>query len=141
MLQASGKTIYTMFTQGTGAVLNILLDPLFIYGSEAMGLGFLNIPEMGAAGAAVATVIGQWVGAVMAVFFNLTKNDDVKFALKYLRPDSKVTTTSRIVAWSSLRRITAASSRLRMSAIATASRCRACVTSSSHGPTTTMVHA
>ena len=81
LLQASGKTIYTMFTQGTGALLNILLDPLFIYGFESLG-----IPEMGAAGAAVATVIGQWVGAVMAVIFNLTKNSDVKFALKYLKP-------------------------------------------------------
>ena len=90
LLQASGKTIYTMYTQGTGAILNILLDPLFIYGSERMGLGFLHIPEMGAAGAAVATVIGQWVGAAMSVFFNLTKNDDVKFALKYILPKKDV---------------------------------------------------
>ncbi|MBQ6839838.1 MAG: MATE family efflux transporter [Oscillospiraceae bacterium] len=81
LLQASGRTIYTLFTQGTGAVLNILLDPLFIYGNEALGLA-----PMGAAGAAVATVIGQWVAAIMAVIFNLTKNDDVQFALKYLRP-------------------------------------------------------
>ena len=90
LLQASGKTIYTLFTQGTGAVLNILLDPLFIYGSEALGIGFISVPEMGAAGAAVATVIGQWVGAIMAVIFNLTKNDDVKFALKYLKPDREI---------------------------------------------------
>ena len=85
LLQASGKTIYTMFTQGTGALLNILLDPLFIYGFEPLG-----IPEMGAAGAAVATVIGQWVGAVMAIIFNLTKNTDVQFGLKYLRPDKEI---------------------------------------------------
>ena len=85
LLQASGKTIYTMFTQGTGAVVNIILDPLFIYGFEPLG-----IPEMGAAGAAVATVIGQWVGAVMGIIFNLTKNTDVKFALKYLRPDKEI---------------------------------------------------
>ena len=85
LLQASGKTIYTMYTQGTGAVLNIILDPLFIYGFEPLG-----IPEMGAAGAAVATVIGQWVGAVMAVIFNLTKNTDVQFGLKYLRPDKEI---------------------------------------------------
>ena len=85
LLQASGKTIYTMFTQGTGAVINIILDPLFIFGFESLG-----IPEMGAAGAAVATVIGQWVGAVMAVIFNLTKNTDVKFKLKYLRPDKEI---------------------------------------------------
>ena len=85
LLQASGKTIYTMYTQGTGAILNIILDPLFIYGFEPLG-----IPEMGAAGAAVATVIGQWVSAVMAVIFNMKKNDDVKFALKYLIPDRKI---------------------------------------------------
>ena len=81
LLQASGRTVYTLFTQGVGAVLNIILDPLFIYGSEKLG-----IPEMGVAGAAVATVIGQWVAAIMAIIFNLTKNDDVTFALKYLRP-------------------------------------------------------
>ena len=81
LLQASGRTIYTLYTQGTGAVLNIILDPLFIYGNEALG-----IAPMGAAGAAVATVIGQWVAAIMAVIFNLTKNADVQFALKYLRP-------------------------------------------------------
>ena len=85
LLQASGKTIYTMFTQGAGAVLNIILDPLFIFGFEPLG-----IPEMGAAGAAVATVIGQWAGAVMGIIFNLTKNTDVKFALKYLRPDKEI---------------------------------------------------
>ena len=85
LLQASGKTIYTMFTQGTGAVINIILDPLFIYGFEPLG-----IPEMGAAGAAVATVIGQWVGAVMGIFFNLKKNTDVQFKLKYLRPHKEI---------------------------------------------------
>ena len=86
LLQASGRTVYTLFTQGIGAVLNIILDPLFIFGSAHYGLDFLNIPAMGAAGAAVATVIGQWVAAIMAVIFNLAKNDDVQFALKYIRP-------------------------------------------------------
>ena len=85
LLQASGKTIYTLFTQGTGAVLNIILDPLFIYGNETLG-----IAPMGAAGAAVATVIGQWVGAILAVVFNLLKNEDVRFGLKYLVPDKHV---------------------------------------------------
>ena len=81
LLQASGRTIYTLFTQGTGAVLNIILDPLFIFGYEPLG-----IPAMGIAGAAVATVIGQWVAAIMAVIFNLTRNPDVQFGLKYLKP-------------------------------------------------------
>ncbi len=81
LLQASGRTIYTLYTQGTGAVLNIILDPVFIFGVPELG-----ITPMGIAGAAVATVIGQWVAAIMAVIFNLWKNADVKFALQYLRP-------------------------------------------------------
>lgn len=81
LLQASGRTIYTLFTQGTGAVLNILLDPLFIFGVEPLG-----IAPMGIAGAAVATVISQWVAAILAVIFNLTKNPDVQFGLQYLIP-------------------------------------------------------
>jgi len=83
LLQASGRTVYTLYTQGTGAIVNILLDPLFIFG------GF-GIPAMGIAGAAVATVIGQWIAAIMAVVFNLKCNPDVKFGLRYLRPDKKV---------------------------------------------------
>ncbi len=90
LLQASGRTVYTLFTQGAGAVLNIILDPLFIYGSAHYGLDFLNIPAMGAAGAAVATVIGQWVAAILAVIFNLTKNADVQFAIKYIRPRKEI---------------------------------------------------
>ena len=81
MLQGSGRTIYTLFTQGTGAVLNILLDPVFIFGFEPLG-----IAPMGITGAAVATVIGQWVAAILAVIFNFTANRDVQLKLKYLRP-------------------------------------------------------
>ncbi len=80
LLQASGRTVYTLFTQGIGAVLNIILDPVFIFGFAPLG-----IPAMGAAGAAIATVIGQWVAAILAVIFNLTRNPDVRFAVKYLR--------------------------------------------------------
>lgn len=81
LLQASGRTIYTLFTQGTGAVLNILLDPVFIFGFEPLG-----IAPMGITGAAVATVIGQWVAAILAVIFNLTSNPDVHFSFKNLLP-------------------------------------------------------
>ncbi len=96
LLQASGRTVYTLFTQGIGAVLNIILDPLFILGSaglqEKLGISLpFAFPAFGVAGAAIATVIGQWVAAILAVIFNLTKNPDVKFALKYLRPDRYVT--------------------------------------------------
>ena len=79
LLQASGRTVYTLITQGTGAVLNIILDPILIF-------GLCGMPKMGIAGAAVATVIGQWVAALLAVFFNFKLNPDVQFALRYLKP-------------------------------------------------------
>ncbi len=85
MLQASGRTIFTLFTQGTGAVVNILLDPVFIFGVPELG-----IPALGMAGAAIATVIAQWIAAILAVIFNLTKNPDVSFGLQYIKPDMKV---------------------------------------------------
>lgn len=85
LLQATGRTVYTLFTQGTGAILNIILDPVFIFGFEPLG-----IAPMGVAGAAVATVIGQWVAGIMAVIFNLKCNKEVEFGLKYLRPHGKV---------------------------------------------------
>ena len=81
LLQGSGRTIYTLFTQGLGAVLNIILDPLFIFGFEPLG-----IEPMGIAGAAVATVIGQWVAAIMAIIFNVFCNPDVQLKLRFLRP-------------------------------------------------------
>ena len=85
LLQASGRTIYTLFTQGIGALLNIILDPLFIFGFEPLG-----IAPMGIAGAAVATVIGQWVAAILAIIFNFTSNPDVQLSLKYLRPNGEI---------------------------------------------------
>ena len=81
MLQATGRTIHTMITQGVGAVLNIVLDPIFIFGYEPLG-----IAPMGAAGAAIATVIGQWGAAGLALIFNLTSNPDVHLSFKNIRP-------------------------------------------------------
>lgn len=91
LLQSSGRTVYTLFTQGVGAVINIILDPLFILGSaglqETLGITLpFYFPAYGVAGAAIATVIGQWVAGIMAVIFNLTRNPDVKFRLRYLKP-------------------------------------------------------
>jgi putative MATE family efflux protein len=70
-----------MITQGVGAVINIILDPVFIFGFAPLG-----IPAMGLAGAAIATVIGQWVAAILAVIFNLKCNPDVQFSLDFLKP-------------------------------------------------------
>lgn len=79
LLQASGRTTYTLFTQGTGAVINIILDRILIFG----GLG---LPAMGIAGAAVATIIGQWIAAILAVLFNVKFNPDVKVRARFVRP-------------------------------------------------------
>ena len=83
LLQASGRTLYSMVTQGTGAIINIILDPCLIF-----GLG--PFPEMGIAGAAVATVIGQWIAATMAIIFNLKFNPDIHLALRYFKPQKDV---------------------------------------------------
>ena len=80
LLQATGRTVYTMIGQATGAITNILLDPVFIFGVPALG-----IPAMGIAGAAVATVAGQWVGAALVWIFNFKCNPDVQLGLKYLK--------------------------------------------------------
>ena len=85
LLQASGRTTYTLFTQGLGAVLNIILDPVFIFGFAPLG-----IKPMGISGAAVATVIGQWAAAIMAIIFNFTSNPDVQLKVKYLCPNGKI---------------------------------------------------
>ena len=81
MLQATGRTTHTMFTQGLGAVVNIVLDPIFIFGVE-----WLGIPSMGAAGAAIATVAGQWAAALLALFFNIKFNPDVRLSIKNILP-------------------------------------------------------
>ena len=81
MLQATGRTMHTMITQGVGAITNIILDPIFIFGVEGLG-----IPAMGAAGAAIATVAGQWVAAILALIFNLKLNPDVHLSVKNILP-------------------------------------------------------
>ena len=79
LLQSTGKTIYTMLSQGLGAVINLLLDPLLIF-----GLG--PFPAMGIAGAALATVIGQCVGALLGLFCNLRRNPEITISFRGFRP-------------------------------------------------------
>ena len=77
-LQSTGNTVYTMFTQGTGAVVNIILDPIMIF-------GLFGFPAMGVRGAALATVIGQFSGALVGVYFHTKKNREVVFEFKRFR--------------------------------------------------------
>ena len=79
LLQATGRTMHSMVVQATGAIINIILDPIFIHGR-------FGIPAMGVAGAAVATVIGQWIGACLCIFFNLRYNSDIRFSWRFLKP-------------------------------------------------------
>ena len=83
MLQATGKTVYTMITQTTGAVINIILDPILIF-------GLFGFPKMGITGAAAATVIGQMIAAVLAVVINQTRNKEIQLSLKGFRPDGTI---------------------------------------------------
>lgn len=83
LLQSTGRTAYTLITQGTGAVLNIILDPILIF-----GLG--PFPRMEVAGAAVATVIGQIVAFFLAFLLNAKKNQEVHLNLRGFRPDRKM---------------------------------------------------
>ena len=85
LLQATGRTLHTMVTQGVGAVANIILDPIFIFGVDA-----LNIPAMGAAGAAIATVMGQWIAAILGLIMNLKLNPDVQLSVKNIFPRADV---------------------------------------------------
>ena len=76
LLQGTGRSILSMYTQGLGAIINIILDPVFIFALK-----------MGVAGAAVATVIGQFCGCALAIYFNHKKNTDITLSLRGFRPN------------------------------------------------------
>ena len=80
LLQSTGKTLYAMITQGAGAIINLILDPVLIF-------GYFGAPKMGVAGAATATVAGQIVAAVLAIVFNLKWNKDIHISFKGFRPN------------------------------------------------------
>ncbi|MBO5136913.1 MAG: MATE family efflux transporter [Spirochaetaceae bacterium] len=79
LLQATGKTLYTLFTQGIGAVINIILDPIMIF-------GLWGFPALGVKGAAIATVTGQIIAMIMALMFNLKKNHEINFQFANFKP-------------------------------------------------------
>ncbi|MCM1498887.1 MAG: MATE family efflux transporter [Clostridium sp.] len=80
LLQATGKTMYSTIAQVLGAVTNIVLDPILIF-------GYFGLPEMGIEGAAYATVIGQVISMLTAMYFHYRKNTEVKSGQKYLKPE------------------------------------------------------
>ncbi len=83
LMQSTGRTIYTMFTQGIGAIINIILDPILIF-------GLIGFPRMGVAGAAWATVIGQICAFIIALILNAKYNTDIKLSIRKFRPDLKI---------------------------------------------------
>ncbi len=83
LLQATGKAIYSMITQALGAILNIILDPIMIF-----GLG--PIPAMGISGAALATVIAQFIATFAGIIFNIKLNKEITLRISQIRPDAKI---------------------------------------------------
>ena len=79
LLQSTGRTMLTMFSQGIGAIINIIFDPIFIF-------GYFGFPKMGVAGAAYATVLGQWVAALLGLILNIRMNPEVSINMKGFRP-------------------------------------------------------
>jgi len=83
LLQSTGRTFYIMITQGTGAIINIILDPIFIF-------GLFGMPRMGVAGAAVATVTGQTIAGTIAMVINFKKNEDIHIQFKGFRLEREI---------------------------------------------------
>ncbi len=80
LLQSTGKTTLSMVTQMTGAIINIILDPILIF-------GYFGVPKLGVAGAAYATVIGQIIAAVFAIILNIKVNREINLSFRYIRWD------------------------------------------------------
>lgn len=83
LLQSTGKTFYSMITQSVGAIINICMDPILIF-------GLFGMPKLGVAGAAAATIFGQCVGGGLALFFNQKYNKEISLSFKGFKPDGHI---------------------------------------------------
>ncbi|MDR1363042.1 MAG: MATE family efflux transporter [Spirochaetaceae bacterium] len=83
LLSSTGKTFYAMISQITGAVVNVALDPILIF-------GLFGFPQMGVKGAAIATIIGECCGSIVAIALNLKVNKEIRFSFKNFRPNLSI---------------------------------------------------
>lgn len=83
LLQATGRSVYSMFTQGVGAIINIILDPILIF-------GLFGFPRLEVAGAAIATVFGQTVGMLLGLYLNVRKNPEINLNMRHYRPNLRI---------------------------------------------------
>ncbi len=95
ILQSTGKTVLSMISQIVGAVTNIILDPIMIF-------GFFGFPALGVTGAAIATIIGQVLGALLGLYFNITKNTELDLSMKGFKPSLRITGTIYSVGFPSI---------------------------------------
>lgn len=86
LMQSTGKTLYNMITQGLGAIINIILDPILIF-------GLFGLPRLEVAGAAVATIIGQLTAVSLSIYFNQTRNKEINISLRHFRPHKQTILT------------------------------------------------
>ncbi len=83
LLQATGKAIYGMIIQMSGVVINVILDPILIF-------GLFGFPRLETAGAAIATVCGQVGSMCIGIYFNIKVNKEIQFSLKHIMPDAQI---------------------------------------------------
>lgn len=83
LLQSTGRTVFTMITQLVGAIINLILDPIFIF-------GWFGVPAMGVKGAAIATVIGQIVAGLIACLMNVYQNKEINIGMNGFRPSGRL---------------------------------------------------
>lgn len=83
LLVSTGRTVLAMASQVTGAVINIILDPILIF-------GYFGLPELGVKGAAIATCIGQCIACILGIFLNIKLNKEIEFGFKHMNPEGYI---------------------------------------------------